>query len=99
LKKIGDLPESRKALVVQLTTDELRTIVEDAVRSALKSAPKEDRLLTVDEVCKILNVPKGWLYHRAKQLPFTRKIGGNLRFSANGLQRYIESAKFTVKGD
>ena len=90
-------PEKTKALVVQMTTEELSAIVADAVRSATRSAPKEDRLLTVEQVCEILNVTPDWLYHHAKTLPFTRKAEGLLRFSANGLQRYIESAKFTVK--
>ncbi|MDD1749482.1 MAG: hypothetical protein LUO89_06360, partial [Methanothrix sp.] len=57
--------ESRKALVVQLTADELREIVADAVRSAMKSAPRDDRLLTVEQACGILNCEKGWLYHQA----------------------------------
>jgi hypothetical protein len=80
---------------VQLTADELSAIVQDAVKSALRSAPRDDKLLTVEEVCKTLNVNPEWLYHNAKKLPFVRKIGGMLRFSNNGLQRYIESAKFT----
>jgi predicted DNA-binding transcriptional regulator AlpA len=85
-------------LVVQLTADELSAIVQDAVKSAIRSAPKEDRLLTVAEVCEILNVNAEWLYHNARKFPFVRKIGGMLRFSSNGLQRYIEGSRFTVKG-
>jgi len=44
-----------------------------------------------------LTVSPGWVYHNLKRLPFTRKVGGMLRFSANGLQRYIEVSKFSVK--
>jgi excisionase family DNA binding protein len=68
-----------------------------AQRISIKSAPKEDRLLTVEQVCEFLNVTEEWVYHNAKKLPFVRKVGGMLRFSANGLQRYIEATKFTVK--
>jgi hypothetical protein len=87
-----------KALIVQLTAEDLTAIVQDAVKSAMRSAPKDDRLLTVAQVCEVLNVNEEWLYHNVKRLPFVRKVGGMLRFSNNGLQRYIEASKFTLKG-
>jgi excisionase family DNA binding protein len=79
--------------------DPLLDLLADKIAERLKPAPKEDRLLTVEEVCTALGVPKTWIYHHVRKLPFVRKVGGNLRFSAIGLQRYIEAAKFTVKGD
>ena len=85
-------------MVVQLSTDELRLIVMDAVQAAIRATPRDDKLLTVEQICEILNTSEEWLYHNAKKLPFVRKVGGLLRFSSNGLQRYIESIKFTVKG-
>ena len=85
-------------LLVQISTDELEAIVQRAVLTALKLAPQDDKLLTVEQVCEILNTSEEWLYHNAKRLPFVRKIGGLRRFSNNGLQRYIESTKFTIKG-
>jgi len=91
-------PAKNKALLVHLTAEELAAVVQDAVKAALRSAPKEDRLLTVEHVAEILNVTPEWIYHNTKKLPFTRKVGGMLRFSANGLQRYIEASKFSVKG-
>jgi excisionase family DNA binding protein len=89
-------PAENRALVVQLTAQELRGIVEDAVKAAMRSAPNEDRLLTVAQVAAILNVKEDWIYHNIKKLPFVRKVGGMLRFSCEGLQRYIESTKFTI---
>jgi len=91
-------PAINKTLLVHLTIEELSTLVENAVKSALKSGTKDDRLLSVEQVCEILTVSPGWVYHNLKRLPFTRKVGGMLRFSANGLQRYIEVSKFSVKG-
>jgi hypothetical protein len=91
-------PVKNKVLLVHMSADDLWAIVQEAVKSALRSAPKEDHLLTVEKVAEILNVTPEWIYHNTKKLPFTRKVGGMLRFSSNGLQRYIESAKFTVKG-
>ena len=82
-------------MVVQLTVEELDTMLQRAARA---QAPKEDKLLTIEQVCEVLNVSEEWIYHHVKKLPFVRKVGGMLRFSNNGLQRYIESAKFSVKG-
>jgi Helix-turn-helix domain len=84
-------------MVVQLSTDELKAIIAEAVQSAVKALPRDDKLLTVAEVSAILNCNEEWIYHNAKNLPFVRKVGGMLRFSSNGLQRYIESKKFSVK--
>ena len=83
-----------KILVVHLTVEELALIVQDAIKAAIRSAPKEDRLLTVEQACEILRVRPDWIYHRTKTLPFIRKVGGLLRVSANALQRYIEVSKF-----
>ena len=86
-------------MVVQLSVEELRTVIWEAVQ-AKGAAQKDDRLLIVEQVAEILNTTEEWVYHNAKKLPFVRKIGGMLRFSAYGLQRYIESKKFTTaKGD
>jgi excisionase family DNA binding protein len=70
----------------------------ESVQAAIKALPRDDKLLSVEQVCKILNVSEQWVYHNAKKLPFVRKVGGLLRFSNNGLQRYIESTKFSMKG-
>jgi hypothetical protein len=39
-------------MVVQLTADELRAIVAEAVRAEVKSFAREDKLLTVKQVCR-----------------------------------------------
>ena len=52
----------------------------------------EDHLLTVDEVAGILAVERTWVYRHADELPFARKLtAGTLRFSSNGLQRWLAS--------
>ncbi len=91
-------PAKDRELVIHLTTQELSVLIQDAVRAAMKAIPQEDHLLTVAEVCKVLSVSSEWVYHNVKRFSFVRKIGGQLRFSSNALQRYIESTKFTVKG-
>jgi excisionase family DNA binding protein len=68
--------------------DAFRAVVREEITAAVKGS-KEDRLLTVEEVCKTLNVTEAWLYHNTRKLPFVRKVGGLLRFSSNDLQRWI----------
>jgi excisionase family DNA binding protein len=89
-----------KLAAFNLTVEELSAIVEQAVKAAIDSAPREDKLLTVEQACQLLNVSEDWLYHNAKKMkpPCARKIGGQLRFSSNALHRYIDGAKFAVKG-
>ena len=48
-----NMPKSDPRMVWQLTVEELESIFQRAVKA---QAPKEDRLLTVEEVCKVLNV-------------------------------------------
>ena len=52
----------------------------------------EDRLLTIDEAAVILNTTTDHLYRHWKELPFAFKFSQRqLRFSLNGLQRWIAS--------
>ena len=78
-----------------LLLDQIRTVIAEEVAKAVKGS-KDDRLLTVEECCKVLNCDPQWLYHNAKKLPFARKAGGLLRFSNNDLQRWISAQKFKV---
>jgi len=50
---------------------------------------EEDRLLDVDEASRRLSVSTDTLYRKARELPFTVKIGGNVRFSTHGISRFI----------
>jgi len=72
--------------------DAFRQIVAEELAKAVKGS-KDDKLLSVEEVCQVLNVNSHWLYHNVKKLPFARKVGGNLRFSSNDLQRWIAAQR------
>jgi predicted DNA-binding transcriptional regulator AlpA len=75
---------------------EIRAIVKEEIQEALSSQARveEDRLLTAEEAAKILGMSPDWLYRRAKQLPFTRRIHHKmLRFSYQGIQKYIAISK------
>jgi excisionase family DNA binding protein len=75
-----------------LLLDQIRQVVAEEIAKAVKGS-KDDRLLTVEECAQILGCEEHWLYVNAKKLPFTRKIGGLLRFSNNDLQRWIAAQR------
>ena len=53
-------------------------------------AAEGDTLLDVAETARRLGTTKDWLYRHANRLPFTVRMGPRqLRFSANGLARYL----------
>jgi len=76
-----------------LLLEQIRQVVAEEVAKAVKGS-KDDNLLTVAEVCQVLNVTEEWVYHNTKKLPFVRKVGGLLRFSSNDLQRWIAAQRF-----
>jgi len=50
-----------------------------------------DSLLDIEAAAGRLGCSKGWLYHHARQLPFTVRNGRLLRFSSHGIDRYIKT--------
>ena len=60
----------------------------------------EDRLLNIAQAAAMLNVGKDWFYRdkRWKNLPFTVVLGPRkIRFSVQGIQRYIEAKQNRTK--
>lgn len=58
---------------------------------------KEDCLLGIDEAADRLNLSKDYLYRHSKKFPFTVRIGNSLRFSSNGIDKYIHQRKGRLK--
>jgi excisionase family DNA binding protein len=54
------------------------------------TSPERDELLTVKQCAERMQVSVDWLYRAHRRLPFTRRIGNALRFSANGLDTYLK---------
>ncbi len=55
---------------------------------------RDTDLLEAKEAAKLLKMSEGWLYKNAKRLPFTRRVGlRSLRFSAEGIRRYLASRR------
>ena len=51
----------------------------------------QDQLLTITEAAALLKTTKDWLYRHWGELPFTVRLSPRqLRFSAKGIERYIE---------
>ncbi|MFI5396595.1 MAG: helix-turn-helix transcriptional regulator [Candidatus Binatia bacterium] len=59
-------------------------------RAATDVSVEPDRLLDVRAAAERLSVSRDWLYHHARELPFTVREGERLlRFSSQGIDRYI----------
>ena len=72
---------------------ELETIRATALlrMSAPSSLPQQpDELLDVQEAAERLGVSADYLYRHAKEFPFAQRMGRNLRFSSQGIDRYIQ---------
>lgn len=78
-----------------LLLDQIRAVVREEIKSANGAGAKTDRLLDPEEAAKVLSISEDWLYHNAKTLPFTRKLGPRLlRFSYQAMIKWMESKKF-----
>lgn len=53
----------------------------------------EDWLLDVKAVKERTGMSTDWLYHHAKSLPFTRRIGRKVLFSEAGLTRWLAARR------
>ncbi|HWP23517.1 MAG TPA: hypothetical protein VNM15_04950 [Candidatus Binatia bacterium] len=87
-------PNDTPALLAEALAAVIKPIVTQAVREALNGHREEDRLLDAKEAARLLCVSEDWLYRNARKLPFARKLGPKmLRFSFQGIQRYLASRK------
>lgn len=63
--------------------------VEAILQARLLTPEPPDRLLTASEAAKVLGLSADSLYRRADELPFVVRVGGRVRFSSAGIQRWI----------
>ena len=87
-----DLPAD-PAVVMSFAAELYRGRLELELRLAEQSQPKPDGdgrayTLKVGDVMGRLNVSRGWVYDHREDLG-GKKIGGHVRFSDNGLARYV----------
>jgi predicted DNA-binding transcriptional regulator AlpA len=78
----------------------VRRIICEEIETLKTEVKGEDRLLDAEEAANRLSVSEDWLYRNAKKLPFTRKLGPKmLRFSSDGIQKYLSLRKFSWHED
>ncbi len=85
-------PDQLSALLYQLAA--LQSVLASELLKNLQmlgdtGSRNGDRLLTVGEAAVRLACSKDWLYRHHHRLPFAVRNGRQLRFSADGLDRYI----------
>ncbi|MBI4487616.1 MAG: hypothetical protein HY694_00900 [Deltaproteobacteria bacterium] len=76
--------------------DEIRWIVREEIGAVMdkNGHSDEDRLLDAEQAGQLLGMSRYWLYRHARKLPFARKLGPkNLRFSYQGIQKYLATRK------
>ncbi len=61
------------------------------VSSEDRASNSEDTLLDIADAANRLGVSEDWLYRRTKVLPFVVRVGRHVRFSANGIDRFIRN--------
>jgi predicted DNA-binding transcriptional regulator AlpA len=85
--KVQDLPvQIVQHVLIQLTA--LLPLLVARSQNASDKSP-EDRLLSIEEAAAILGMSKDRLYRT--DYPFVIRDGGLLRFSNNGIQRFIRA--------
>jgi predicted DNA-binding transcriptional regulator AlpA len=103
----ADVPVDRiPALVAELASEQsalsalqgvltTRLLVSQA--NAVGQPDSVDRLLTVDEVARVLGVTRRWVQRRARRLPFARRISEHaIRYSESGLKRWMSNRKISA---
>jgi predicted DNA-binding transcriptional regulator AlpA len=83
-----------KTMIVTMSAGELRELIRQEVQAIGRNSVEEDEWIDIEKAAKLMSVSPEWLYHNRKNLPFASKIGRRLlRFSRNGLQRWMQSRK------
>jgi len=80
-------PATARSLLPELLS--LQTMVLARALAVTFGPDAGDSLLTVAQAAPRLGVSPDWLYRRADRLPFTRRLGRQLRFSSLGLDEYL----------
>lgn len=97
--RAAEIPlEQIPALVAELASEQAAlSAIQGVLTARLLVPPSErtsddggDRLLTAEEVARMLGVTKRWVQRRARRLPFSRRISvRSVRYSEAGLKRWM----------
>lgn len=84
-------PENIAPVMAQMAAIQMSLAARLVSENTERSQSEADSLLTVEEAAIKLKCSVDWLYKRAKRLPFTIRIGRNLRFSERGIEEAIRT--------
>ncbi len=84
-------PENIGPVMAQMAAIQLTLATRLVSESTEPVQDDGDNLLTVEQAAARLNCSQDWLYRRAKRLPFTVRVGRNLRFSERGIEEAIRA--------
>ena len=88
-ERVDELPpEQARALLAQLATLQAPLLAR-ALAGGGRGSGDPDELLTVAVAAARLGFSKDWVYRHAPKLPFTVRVGRQVRFSARRLEAYI----------
>jgi predicted DNA-binding transcriptional regulator AlpA len=79
-----------------LLIEQIRDVVREEIAAATGNnhQTESEQLLTPEQAAELIGVNSQWLYRHAEKLPFTRRISRkNLRFSEDGLRRWLATKK------
>lgn len=77
--------------------DELHEILGEMDRARglilrkLAQPQEEDRLVPIDEASRLMGIGVSTLYRHRDRYPFAVRVAGRVRFSRNGIRRWVEA--------
>jgi len=86
-------PENIAPIMAQMAAIQLSLAARLVSVTTEQSQEETDNLLTIEEAAERLKCSQDWLYKRARALPFTIRVGRNLRFSERGIEEAIRSGR------
>jgi hypothetical protein len=78
---------ARVDIVLRSVIEDLRDV--DHMETTAPNGNEPDQLVDISKAAEILGVKVRYLYDNGHALPFTRRIGRQLRFSTRGIERYL----------
>jgi excisionase family DNA binding protein len=80
-------------MMAQMAAIQLSLATRLVAASTERPQSDADSLLTIEEAAARLKCSADWLYRHAKRLPFTVRMGRNLRFSEHGIDEAIRAGR------
>ena len=88
-QRIADLPPSLAQTMLARLAAVQPALIARALTGGGPGGSDVDELIDVNQAAQRLGLGAGWLYRHATKLPFTVRMGRQVRFSARKLEAYI----------